>query len=125
MARPSTEQWSAALHQLREAHKAGQRSTAMVRMVASGLGVTERAVWLRLAANDSGSVPPSTRFRLSDTGRAAYLDLRGKVAAVHRMRSAVLAGRVSREVSAPLGQDTPPQDTAFRKPAHITVIMMY
>lgn len=48
MVRPSAEQLSAALHQLRLMHEAGQRSTAAVRLVADGLDVTERAVWLRL-----------------------------------------------------------------------------
>ncbi|MEV4123154.1 Mu transposase C-terminal domain-containing protein [Micromonospora sp. NPDC049645] len=92
MARPNAEQWSAALHQLREAHAAGQRTTAMVRLVAAGLSVTERAVWLRLAAVERSD---ETRFRLSDTDRAAYVDFRGNVAAVHRARTAVLAGRTT------------------------------
>lgn len=93
MARPSTEQWSAALHQLRAAHEARQRTTAMVRLVAAGLGVTERAVWLRLAAAEPDGAP--ARFRPSDTDRAAFADFRGNVAAVHRARAAVLAGRTS------------------------------
>ncbi|MFI7221450.1 Mu transposase C-terminal domain-containing protein [Micromonospora maritima] len=90
MTRPSAEQWSAALYQLRQAHAAGQRTTAMIRLVAGGLGVSERAVWLRLA----GDVPAvEQRFRLSATDRAAYTDFRGNVTAVHRARTAVLAGR--------------------------------
>lgn len=69
MAWPSAEQWSAALHQLRQAHAAAQRTTAMVRLVAGGLGVSERAVWLRLAYD----VPAAEqRLRLSPTDRAAY-----------------------------------------------------
>ncbi len=67
----------------------------MVRLVAQGLGVTERAVWLRLAdAERPGHGSPS-RFRLADTDRAAYIDFRGNVAAVHRARAAALAGRSS------------------------------
>jgi putative transposase len=91
VARPSAEQWSAALHRLREAEQAGRRSTALVRLVADGLGVSERAVWLRLAAAEDDSV--ETGFRLSETDRAAYIDFRGNVTAVHRARTAVLAGR--------------------------------
>ena len=92
MARPNAERWSAALHRLREAERAGQRSTALVRLVADGLGVSERAVWLRLAATED---LVEKGFRLSDTDRAAYIDFRGNVAAVHRARTAVLAGRNS------------------------------
>ena len=72
MARPRPEQWSAALHQLQAAQQGGQLTTAMVRLVAEGLGVTERSVWRRLAT--PGPVEPD-RFRLSATDRAAYADL--------------------------------------------------
>lgn len=90
MTRPNAEQWGAALHQLRQAHTAGQRTTAMVRLVAAGLGVSERAVWLRLA----GDAPAAEHgFQLSPTDRAAFTDFRGNVTAVHRARTAVLAGR--------------------------------
>jgi putative transposase len=98
VARPSAEQWSAALGQLLRARAAAQLSTGLVRLVAGGLGVTERAVWLRLAANDraaAGGAVVGERFRLSDTDRAAYVDFRGNVAAVHRARAAVLAGRAT------------------------------
>jgi putative transposase len=93
VARPSAEQWTAAVQQLTVAHEAGQRTTAMVRLVAEGLGVTERAVWLRLAA--AQQTEDESRFRLSDTDLAAFVDFRGNVAGVHRARSAVLAGRTS------------------------------
>ena len=92
MARPNAEQWSAALHRLREAHETGQCTTALIRLVADGLGVAERAMWRRLAAQPP--VDPA-RFRLSQTDRAAYVDFRGNVAAVYRARQAALAGRMS------------------------------
>jgi len=76
---------------LRQLHTAGRRTTEKVRTVAEGLGVSERSVWRRLGAGESAS----SRFRLSETDRAAFVDFRGNVAAVHRARAAALAGRAS------------------------------
>jgi putative transposase len=89
-----------AVDQLRAQREAGQLSTAKVRTVAAGLGVSERSVWRRLAA------PPivASGFRLSDADRAAFVDFGGNVAAVYRARSAALAGRTS-VAGAPIGDD--------------------
>ncbi|MEV6348373.1 Mu transposase C-terminal domain-containing protein [Actinoplanes sp. NPDC051851] len=61
----------------------------MIRLAADGLGVTERTVWRRLAAPASQA---RSRFQLSQTDRDAFVDFRGNVKAVHRARTAALAG---------------------------------
>ncbi|WP_019900452.1 Mu transposase C-terminal domain-containing protein [Salinispora arenicola] len=100
MPRPSVERWTAAVDQLRAQREAGQLTTAKVRTVAAGLGVSERSVWRRLAAPP----PASSGFRLSETDRAAFVDFGGNVAAVHRARTAALVGKTS-VAGAPIGDE--------------------
>lgn len=92
MARPSSDQWSAALQRLQQARDHGESTTALIRLAAAGLGVTERTVWRRLA---TPTPPVQARFRLAPTDRDAFVDFRGNVRAVHRARTAVLAGETT------------------------------
>lgn len=103
MARPSREQWRAALNQLREARAAGQLTSGKVRLAAGGLGVSERAVWYRLQAPES---PEHGRafFCLSDADRTAFNDFHGNVAAVYRARTAAILGR-DKATGAPIDRE--------------------
>ncbi len=89
MGRVTREQWETALHRLRRAADAGGPLSAEVAATAAALGVTERTVWRRLGS------PPSSRssFALSQTDIDAFSDFYGNVAAVHRARSAAVAGQ--------------------------------
>jgi len=98
--RPGAEEWDAALFQLRQLREAGQLTTAKVRQVAEALGVSERSVWRRLAR----PAAPPRGFRLSETDRAAYVDFRGNIAAVHRARAAAIAGETT-VAGVPIGED--------------------
>ncbi|HEX4815376.1 MAG TPA: transposase family protein [Nonomuraea sp.] len=63
--------------------------SAEVAATAAALGVAERTVWRRM----SSSPAPRPRFALSPTDIDAFSDFCGNVAAVHRARSAAIAGQ--------------------------------
>jgi putative transposase len=85
---PTRQQWATALHRLRGLGDRGESITAEVGATAIALGVADRTVWRRLACPDS----PRPRFALSATDIAAYVDFAGNISAVHRARTAALAG---------------------------------
>lgn len=92
--RVSPEKRAAAVTRLRDLAASGSLTAAHVRLAASGLGVSQRTVWRWLAGGTREQPVRLGRpgHRLTGTDREAYALFRGNVAAVHRARSAVLAG---------------------------------
>jgi putative transposase len=72
---------------------AGELSAGHVRQAAAGAGVSERTVyrWLREGPQAGRPGPPPTG--LDEANWQAFEDFRGNIAAVHRARAAVVAGR--------------------------------
>ncbi|MGV9383512.1 hypothetical protein ACWDRB_47400 [Nonomuraea sp. NPDC003707] len=66
-----------------------------VRLAASGLGVDERTVWRWISQDGPGARaarPGKQPYQLSETDREAFAYYRGNISAVHRARTAAVAG---------------------------------
>jgi putative transposase len=76
---------------LRALREAGNLTTAHIRMVATGLKVTERTVWRWIGPQTESSARPP-RYEPTRTDQEAFAYYRGNVAALARARAAVIAG---------------------------------
>jgi putative transposase len=92
--RVDAERRAAAVARLTGLREAGQLSPVHIRLVADGLGVSARTVrrWIEPGAPETPRRPGAAPYELSETDREAFAYFRGNIAAVHRARSAVLAG---------------------------------
>ncbi|MEU4332544.1 transposase family protein [Nonomuraea dietziae] len=87
------ERRAAAVARLTALRDAGQLTSEHVRLVAQGLGVSERTVWRALEEGHAELRPPGpSAYVLSATDREAFAYFRGNIAAVHRARVAVVNG---------------------------------
>ncbi|MBN1174856.1 MAG: Mu transposase C-terminal domain-containing protein [Micromonosporaceae bacterium] len=87
------EQRAATVTRLVQLREADTLTAAHVRVAAAGCGVDERTVRRWLARADQTRAERPERYRLSKVDREAYAFYRGNVAAIERVRAAVLAGQ--------------------------------